>query len=144
MSKSAKRSFASKSQICRVVDAKLRSVLLASLHLGIFSEIICQHFKEYQELYPAALLSELACMSPFSNMNAGARVILQCQMAKQTFGWPSYTLNHRSDNKMYRILMPQEPLVRSHLHDSWGMDDYPLGENFIHKKLRTVISTAIN
>ena len=87
-----------------------------------------QLFKEYQELYPAALLSELACMSPFSNMNAGARVILQCQMAKQTFGWPSYTLNHRSDNKMYRILTPQEPLVRSHLHDSWGMDDYPLGE----------------
>ena len=86
----------------------------------------------YQELYPMAIMSELACMSPFSNMNAGARVILQCQMAKQTFGWPSYTLNYRSDNKMYRLLAPQEPVVRSKLHDAWNMDDYPLGTRFTH------------
>ena len=82
---------------------------------------------EYQELYPMALFSELACMSPFSNMNAGARVILQCQMAKQTFGFCSYTLRSRSDNKMYQLNAPQEPVLRSKLHDAWNIDDYPLG-----------------
>ena len=83
---------------------------------------------EYQELYPMAIMSELACLSPFSNMNAGARVILQCQMAKQTMGFCSYTLKYRSDNKMYQLLTPQEPVVRSNLHDSWAMDSYPIGK----------------
>ena len=58
---------------------------------------------EYQELSSNVILSELACMTPFSQMNAGARNIYQCQMAKQTFGVPSHTLSYRSDNKMYRL-----------------------------------------
>ena len=58
---------------------------------------------EYQELGANVILSELACMTPFSQMNAGARNIYQCQMAKQTFGVPSHTLTHRSDNKMYKL-----------------------------------------
>lgn len=96
------------------------------LHICI-SEKEKHELTEYQELYPMALFSELACMSPFSNMNAGARVILQCQMAKQTFGFCSYTLRSRSDNKMYQLNAPQEPVLRSKLHDAWNIDDYPLG-----------------
>ena len=48
-------------------------------------------------------------------------------MAKQTFGVPSHTLEHRSDNKMYRLQTPQEPICRSKQHDAWLLDDLPLG-----------------
>ena len=86
---------------------------------------------EYQEISTNAILSELACMTPFSHMNAGARNIYQCQMAKQTFGVPSHTLSYRSDNKMYRIQTPQEPMCRAKVHDAWKMDDLPLGTNLM-------------
>ena len=43
-------------------------------------------------------------------MNAGARNIYQCQMAKQTFGVPCHTMSFRSDNKMYRLQTPQEKI----------------------------------
>ena len=64
-------------------------------------------------------------------MDAGARVIYQCQMAKQTFGVPSHTLEHRSDNKMYRLQTPQEPICRAKQHDAWLLDDLPLGITII-------------
>ena len=86
---------------------------------------------EYQELSPNVILSELACMTPFSQMNAGARNIYQCQMAKQTFGVPSHTLTHRSDNKMYKLQTPQEPICRAKVHDAWSIDDLPLGTNLM-------------
>ena len=34
-------------------------------------------------------------------------------MGKQTMGTPAYSYDARVDNKMYRILTPQIPLVRN-------------------------------
>ena len=55
----------------------------------------------------------------------------QCQMGKQTMGHSSYTWRYRADNKAYRLLTPQQPLVRTKAYDQYNMDTYPLGFNAV-------------
>lgn len=52
-------------------------------------------------------------------------------MSKQTMGTPSTSLNHRTDNKLYRIQSGQTPIVRPELHNPYGMDGYPNGTNAV-------------
>jgi len=46
-------------------------------------------------------------------------------------GTPLHAYNYRSDNKLYRIRTPQSPLVRPKAHDTYNIDEYPLGTNAI-------------
>ena len=55
----------------------------------------------------------MAQCTPFSDMNQSPRNMYQCQMGKQTMGSPMFAYNERCDNKSYRILTPQMPLVRN-------------------------------
>ena len=64
------------------------------------------------ELAPTAMLSELASLTPFSDMNQSPRNMYQCQMSKQTMGTPALSLPHRADSKLYRLQNPQAPLVQ--------------------------------
>ena len=52
-------------------------------------------------------------------------------MGKQTMGTPLHAYEHRADNKLYRILTPQTPLVRPASYDHYNIDEYPLGTNAI-------------
>lgn len=52
-------------------------------------------------------------------------------MGKQTMGTPCHTYKFRADNKLYRILTPQSPVVRPKMHDYYHMDDYALGTNAV-------------
>lgn len=52
-------------------------------------------------------------------------------MGKQTMGTPSTSLNHRTDNKLYRLQSGQSPLVRPKLHNTYAMDSFPNGTNAI-------------
>ncbi|XP_064648156.1 DNA-directed RNA polymerase I subunit RPA2-like [Lineus longissimus] len=85
----------------------------------------------HQELSEDVMLSTIACLTPYSDFNQSPRNMYQCQMAKQTMGTPCHTLTHRSDNKLYRILTPQTPMVRPYKHDHYQMDEYPLGTNAV-------------
>ena len=46
-------------------------------------------------------------------------------------GTPSTALNHRTDNKLYRLQCGQTPIVRPDLHNEYGMDGFPNGTNAI-------------
>uniref|UniRef100_A0A8C6WC10 DNA-directed RNA polymerase subunit beta n=1 Tax=Nannospalax galili TaxID=1026970 RepID=A0A8C6WC10_NANGA len=59
------------------------------------------------------------------------RNMYQCQMGKQTMGFPLLTYQDRSDNKLYRLQTPQSPLVRPCMYDYYDMDNYPIGTNAI-------------
>uniref|UniRef100_A0A8C5JV84 DNA-directed RNA polymerase subunit beta n=1 Tax=Jaculus jaculus TaxID=51337 RepID=A0A8C5JV84_JACJA len=59
------------------------------------------------------------------------RNMYQCQMGKQTMGFPLLTYQDRSDNKLYRLQTPQSPLVRPYMYDYYDMDNYPIGTNAI-------------
>ena len=54
-----------------------------------------------------------------------------CQMGKQTMGSPAHAYPHRSDNKMYRIMTPQTPIVRPANYSRYSMDNYPNGANAV-------------
>jgi len=46
----------------------------------------------------------------------------QCQMAKQTMGTPYHSHPYRMDNKVYRLLFPQAPLVRTLKYKEYDFD----------------------
>ncbi len=46
-------------------------------------------------------------------------------------GTPSTSLNHRTDNKLYRLQSGQSPLVRPKLHNAYAMDSFPNGTNAV-------------
>lgn len=85
----------------------------------------------HQELKETNFLSILAKQIPYPDFNQSPRNMYSCQMAKQTMGTASHTIKYRSDNKMYSILTPQSPLVRTLSYDHYSFDDYPLGTNAI-------------
>ena len=52
-------------------------------------------------------------------------------MGKQTMGTPSTALQHRTDNKLYRLQTGQSPVVRPALHNMYAMDAFPNGTNAV-------------
>lgn len=67
---------------------------------------------EYQEISSAFFLSVLPSNIPFLNYNQSPRNMYQCQMAKQTMGTALHNLPYRFDNRVYRLMNPQIPLVK--------------------------------
>ncbi|OEH75404.1 DNA-directed RNA polymerase I subunit [Cyclospora cayetanensis] len=86
---------------------------------------------DYVELSPTAFLSVTASLTPFSNHNQSPRNIYQCQMLKQTMGTPFHSIPYRHDNKAYRLITPQKPLLRTRDYRHFDFDDYPTGVNAV-------------
>jgi DNA-directed RNA polymerase I subunit RPA2 len=58
-------------------------------------------------------------MTPFSDYNQSPRNMYQCQMAKQSIGTPCHAFPYRADNKLFRLLTGQSPLVRPLLYERY-------------------------
>jgi DNA-directed RNA polymerase I subunit RPA2 len=52
-------------------------------------------------------------------------------MAKQTMGTPYHAHPYRMDNKVYRLLFPQAPLVRTLKYQNYDFDQSPSGTNAV-------------
>jgi len=85
----------------------------------------------HQELDPIRMLSLVASITPFCDYNQSPRNMYQCQMGKQTMGTPYFNYPYRVDNKTYRILFPQSPLVRTGTFEEYGFDNNPSGTNAV-------------
>ncbi|XP_077440050.1 DNA-directed RNA polymerase I subunit RPA2 [Vanacampus margaritifer] len=85
----------------------------------------------HQELFPHSMLSVVASFIPYSDHNQSPRNMYQCQMGKQTMGFPLHAFTERSDNKLYRLQTPQSPLVRPSMYDRYQLDNYPSGTNAV-------------
>ncbi|XP_020843135.2 DNA-directed RNA polymerase I subunit RPA2 isoform X1 [Phascolarctos cinereus] len=101
------------------------------MNIAIFENEIVSGVTTHQELFPHSMLSVVASFIPFSDHNQSPRNMYQCQMGKQTMGFPLLTYHDRSDNKLYRLQTPQSPLVRPYMYDYYDMDNYPIGTNAI-------------
>eukprot|EP00052_Salpingoeca_macrocollata_P006824 m.56116 g.56116 ORF g.56116 m.56116 type:complete len:1133 (+) comp15675_c0_seq1:93-3491(+) len=103
----------------------------------VYMEIAClpEDFKEgvttHMEERPINMLSIVANFTPFSDFNQSPRNMYQCQMGKQTMGFPLHSYPNRADNKLYCLHTPQTPLVRPKAYDEYQMDNYPTGTNAI-------------
>ncbi|KAM9316988.1 LOW QUALITY PROTEIN: DNA-directed RNA polymerase I subunit RPA2 [Gastrophryne carolinensis] len=98
------------------------------LNIAIYEGEIVPGVTTHQELFPHSLMSVVASFIPFSDHNQSPRNMYQCQMGKQTMGFPLMTYR---DNKLYRLQTPQSPLVRPTMYDYFEMDNYPVGTNAI-------------
>lgn len=65
------------------------------------------------EISPTSMLSITSSLTPFSNHNQSPRNMYQCQMLKQTMATPFHSVPYRTDNKAYRVMFPQNPVVRT-------------------------------
>ncbi|XP_032876431.1 DNA-directed RNA polymerase I subunit RPA2 [Amblyraja radiata] len=101
------------------------------MNIAITEADILPGITSHQELFPHSMLSVVASFIPYSDHNQSPRNMYQCQMGKQTMGFPLYTFPDRSDSKLYRLQTPQSPLVRPHMYDFYNMDNYPIGTNAV-------------
>lgn len=85
----------------------------------------------HQEIDPINMLSIIASTVPFADYNQSPRNMYQCQMAKQTMGTPYHNHPYRMDNKVYRLLFPQAPIVRTESHNKYDFGQYPSGVNAV-------------
>nr|XP_048698267.1 DNA-directed RNA polymerase I subunit RPA2 isoform X1 [Caretta caretta] len=101
------------------------------MNIAVLEDEIVPGVTTHQELFPHSMLSVVANFIPFSDHNQSPRNMYQCQMGKQTMGFPLLTYKERSDNKLYRLQTPQSPLVRPSMYDYYDMDNYPIGTNAV-------------
>ena len=85
----------------------------------------------HQEIDNVRILSLVAGLTPFCDYNQSPRNLYQCQMGKQTMSIPFYNFPFRCDNKCYRLLFPQAPIVRTRVYEQYGFDYYPYGTNAV-------------
>ena len=97
----------------------------------------------HQEVNEVSILSFVANFTPFSDFNQSPRNMYQCQMGKQTMGVPCHALQHRSDNKLYKIQTPHTPIVRPVKYDEYDVDLYPSGTNAIVAVISYTVSQTI-
>uniref|UniRef100_A0A673BFY2 DNA-directed RNA polymerase subunit beta n=1 Tax=Sphaeramia orbicularis TaxID=375764 RepID=A0A673BFY2_9TELE len=101
------------------------------INVGILEDEIEAGVTSHQELFPHTMLSVVANFIPYSDHNQSPRNMYQCQMGKQTMGFPLHSFMDRSDNKLYRLQTPQSALVRPYMYDHYNLDNYPSGTNAI-------------
>ncbi|XP_073226010.1 DNA-directed RNA polymerase I subunit 2-like isoform X2 [Cicer arietinum] len=85
----------------------------------------------HEEIHPTGMLSVVGNLTPWSDHNQSPRNMYQCQMAKQTMGFSSQTIQHRADQKLYHLQTPQTPIVRTRAYSEYSIDEYPSGTNAI-------------
>lgn len=86
----------------------------------------------HAEISTMNMLSVVASLTPFSDMNQSPRNMYQCQMGKQAMGTPTHNFAGRTDAKVYRLTMPAAPLVRNEATASrLGADVFPNGFNAV-------------
>ncbi|KAJ7532498.1 hypothetical protein O6H91_13G006400 [Diphasiastrum complanatum] len=85
----------------------------------------------HEEICPTAMLSVVANLTPWSDHNQSPRNMYQCQMGKQTMGFPGQAIKFRSDNKLYRLQTPQSPIAQTATYKDYHVDEFPVGTNAV-------------
>ena len=85
----------------------------------------------HAEISSSNILSILPQHIPFINYNQSPRNMYQCQMAKQTMGTAVLNWDYRYDNKLYRIIPSQLPLIRTKYYNDFKFNDYNSGTNAV-------------
>lgn len=101
------------------------------LDIAVKPDEVIRDVTEFVELAPTDFMSVVANLTPFPDFNQSPRNMYQCQMAKQSMATPLHNYPLRTDNKIYRLLNPQTPIVRTQHHDTYCMDNYPTGCNAV-------------
>lgn len=101
------------------------------LNIAVKEEEVMPGVTEFIEVEPTNIMSVVANLTPFPDFNQSPRNMYQCQMGKQSMATPLHNYPFRTDNKLYRLLNPQSPIVRTKHHRRYRMDNFPTGTNAV-------------
>jgi DNA-directed RNA polymerase I subunit RPA2 len=96
------------------------------------SKFLKRLYSAHGEIDSINILSIIAGITPFSDLNQSPRNMYQCQMFKQSLGIPFYTFWRRNDSKSYFLITPQVPICRGKIfQDGLQLDSFPSGFNAV-------------
>ena len=68
---------------------------------------------------------------PYTEHNQSPRNSYEAAMIKQALGIPYTNFSLRADSRAHLSVYPQKPLVQTRLTETLGINDRPIGQNFI-------------
>lgn len=92
------------------------------------------------EISPMSIFGAISSSIPFAEHNQSPRNTYEAAMAKQALGYPTSILPFNFSTTSHYLLYPQVPLVRTITSDIIGLENNPIGQNFVV----AVISTPYN
>ena len=83
------------------------------------------------EISPISILGLCTSMIPYSNFGSCARLIKCGRFQKQALGLYASNYLLRMDTDVNVLHYPQKPITKTFMHDVWGWDKHPAGQNFV-------------
>jgi len=115
-----------KQGIIELVDSNEEHNILSSFSPGELSE---RH--THTEIAPYLLFGAAGSFIPYAEHNQAPRNSYEAAMAKQALGVPYVNLSLRVDSRSHLMVYPQKPAVQSRMTEVLGLNDRPIGQNFI-------------
>ncbi|MBU1204008.1 MAG: DNA-directed RNA polymerase subunit B [Nanoarchaeota archaeon] len=85
----------------------------------------------HMELSPISILGFTTSLIPYSNFGSSSRLIRGSKIQKQSLGLYSTNYFLRMDTDVSILHYPQTPIVRSCMHDIFGLKEHPAGQNVV-------------
>jgi len=83
------------------------------------------------EIAPYAILSITTSIIPFAEHNHSPRNSYEAAMAKQALGYPMSNIKMNVSSRSHMLITPQKPLVKTSILKVVGLDNRPIGQNFV-------------
>ncbi len=81
------------------------------------------------EISPITILGLTTSLVPYSNYGSSSRLIRGSKIQKQALGLYATNFLLRMDTDASILHYPQKPLVKSFMHDAFGYEEHPSGQN---------------
>ena len=93
------------------------------------NEIIKDH--THLEISPVTILGLCTSLIPYSNFGGSSRLIRGSKIQKQALGLYASNFFLRIDTDVNVLHYPQKPITKTFMHDIWGWDKHPSGQNVV-------------
>jgi len=81
------------------------------------------------EISPVTVLGVVTSLVPYSNYGSSSRLIRGSKIQKQALGLYATNFLLRMDTDASILHYPQKPIVKSFMHDAFGYEEHPSGQN---------------
>ncbi len=85
----------------------------------------------HMELAPYLIFGATGSFIPFAEHNQSPRNSYEAAMAKQALGVPYINFPLRVDSRSHLLVYPQMPLVQTRVTEVLGVNERPIGQNFV-------------
>lgn len=83
------------------------------------------------EISPVVILGLTTSLIPYSNFGGSSRLIRGSKIQKQALGLYASNFLLRMDTDVNVLHYPQKPITKTFMHDIWGWDKHPSGQNVV-------------